>query len=201
MHELAHHVQCCFEGKTGHDRGFYTIYKHLLETAHQLGFIDLAETTDQIDSRDLANMAKLVGPPSRPTPIPKASSHIIKVSNAFAIKDDLKAHGYVFSSTEKAWIHEVEDALLSSEAEWISARAQPDQIRIVKRSENVIESVYFCIVGKSGVFQHIEELKADGYRFDSKAGWYKRIPAIEKTTYEREVVKKFSVTPRFRGKL
>lgn len=199
IHELAHHCDCSFYGKTAHDKQFYTTYKQLLEVAHRMGKINLADTTDEIDSRDLSAMVKKVGKPQYESQV-KRGGHIIKVDNAFTIKDQLKEHGYRFSSTEKLWLLEISDAQLPAEKAWIEGKTDSANIRIVGVDDNTIDSIYFAIVGKK-IFGKNDELKALGFKFDQARGWYKRILASEKNTVSQLVKERFSVTPSFTGTL
>jgi len=199
IHELAHHCDCSFFGKTGHDKQFYTTYKQLLEVAHRMGKINLADTADEIDSRDLSAMAKKVGKPQYEAQV-KRGGHIIKVDNAFAIKDELKEHGYRFSSTEKLWLMEVTDEQLVSEKSWVEGKTQQANIKIVGLDDNTIESIYFGIVGKK-LFGKNDELKALGFKFDNARGWYKRILASEKNAFSKMVKERFSISPSFTGTL
>lgn len=199
IHELAHHCDCSFYGKTGHDKQFYTTYKHLLEVAHRLGVINLADTTDLIDSRDLSAMSKKVGKPQYQAQT-KRGGHIIKVDNAFPIKEQLKEHGYRYSGTEKLWLLEVTDEQLLTEKSWIEAITAVTNIRIVSVDDNTIDSIYFAIVGKK-LFGKNEELKALGFKFDQARGWYKRILASEKNATTQLTNERFNITPLFTGTL
>lgn len=199
IHELAHHCDCSFYGKTAHDKQFYITYKQLLEVAHRMGKINLADTTDEIDSRDLSAMSKKVGRPQYEAQV-KRGGHVIKVDNAFAIKDQLKEHGYRFSSTEKLWLIEVSDAQLPAEKTWVESKTAPANIRVVCVDDNTIESIYFAIVGKKITGKN-DEMKALGFKFDQARGWYKRILASEKNTFCQLVKTRFNISPSFTGTL
>lgn len=200
IHELAHHCDCSFYGKTAHDKQFYTTYKKLLEVAHRMGKINLADTTDEIDSRDLSAMAKKVGKPLYEAQV-KHDGYVIKVDNAFTIKDQLKEHGYRFSVTEKLWLLEVTNEQLSFEKAWVESITAAVNVRIVGVDDNTIDSIYFAIVGKKNLFGKNEELKTLGFRFDQARGWYKRIRAAEKTATTQQVRDHFNITPLFTGTL
>lgn len=86
-------------------------------------------------------MAKKVGKPHYEGAQARRSGHVIKVDKAFAIKDELKEHGYRFSSTEKLWLLEVADAQLPTEKAWVN-KTESANIRIVALDDNTIESVY-----------------------------------------------------------
>lgn len=200
IHELAHHLDCCFNGDSGHHVRFYTIYKHCLEVAHRMGIINLADTVDAIDATDLKGMARCVGELQYEAQQVR-SGFIIKVDNSFAFKDQLKAHGYTFSSTEKLWLMEVSAERLDEEKTWINNITVEANIRIVGRDDNSIDSVYFAILGNKNLFDKKEELKAMGCKYDSSKGWYKRIPASEKNSFIKVAQAQFSITPSFTGKL
>ena len=201
IHELAHHLDCCFDGRTGHDVQFYTKLKHLLETAHCMEAINLADVVDEIDSRDMRQLVRLVGEPQF-APHEDNGGLLIKIDNAFSIKDELKERGYRFSPTERVWILEADQSILEDEQGWLHGAIDAKNVQIVPKSENRIESIYFCVLGKKGFYGRQDELKASGFRWHEKHGWYKRIPAAEKKAVEKDVIQKFGVTKvPFRGAL
>lgn len=200
IHELAHHIDCSLYGKTGHDKQFYTTYKHLLETAHSMGIINLADTTDEIDSRDLSAMAKKVGAPTY-THQQAKEGWLIKIDNAFAIKDQLKARGYRFSATEKLWLLEVDATTRTTEETWVNTLTTANNIRIVPTADNSIQSVYFAIIGKKLPVAHNQILKDNGFRFDTTRGWYKRILAADTDSVTKSCSELFGIKPTFTGTL
>ena len=96
IHELAHHVDWCGRGKTGHDKEFYRIYKALLEAAHALGEIDLAAAgsgsteADLEAERDVRRALSLHGPFRLPARA-EAASWFVRVGDGFAAKESLNA--------------------------------------------------------------------------------------------------------------
>ncbi|WP_207002574.1 hypothetical protein [Trinickia mobilis] len=200
IHELAHHVDCCFYGKTAHDLQFYTTYKHLLETAHVMGVINIADVTDEIDARDILQLEKKAGRLVYDQQVAK-DGLLIKVDRAFDIRDLLKERGYRYSATEKVWVLECDDSILEDEQGWLHGVTDATNVKVVRIAENTIESVYFCILGKNGFYGRQDELKELGFRFDQKKGWLKRIPAAEQASLARQVEKQFGVKATFRGKL
>jgi hypothetical protein len=200
IHELAHHLDVCFNGSSGHGVPFYTIYKHCLETAHRMGVINLADTVDAIDATDLKGLARKVGE-LRYEAQAARDGFIVKVDNAFAIKDQLKGRGFTFSSTEKLWIKEVAAVDVDTEKVCVVALAGEKNVRIVGRDSNTIDSVYFAILGKKDLFDKKDDLKTFGCKYDSARGWYKRIQANEKKDFTNAVVRQFGITPSFTGSL
>ena len=51
------------------------------------------------------------------------------------------------------------------------------------------------------MFQHKEHLKADGFKFDNKHGWYKKVPAKAQREIGQSLKAKYAVEPKFRGSL
>lgn len=200
IHELAHHLDCCFDGRTGHDHQFYTKLKHLLETAHRMSVINLDDVLDEIDVADMRQLVKTVGSLEY-TPQANDMGLLIKVDNAFSIKEDLKERGYRFSPTERLWILEADDSIVEDETGWLHGVTDASNVQIVPVADNKIESVYFCVLGKKGFFGRQDELKAAGFRWHEKKGWYKRIPAAQKREVETQVTRQFGVNAVFRGAL
>jgi hypothetical protein len=197
IHELAHHCQNCFEGNTGHDKQFYEIYKHLLETAHRIGFIDLSKTLDEIDSRDLKVLVKTCGNLNFKK-IEKKDTNIIKVINSFDYKIILKDRGYSYSSTEKAWVKEVETDMTEAEQTYLVENCPKAKIVIVSQNDYTIDSVYYMLVGKnvSGF-----DMKKEGFFFHERYGWTKKIQAAQKDSEEQKCMRKFRIKPKFSGTL
>ncbi|CAB3920439.1 DNA polymerase III subunit epsilon [Achromobacter xylosoxidans] len=200
VHELAHHVDCCLYGRTGHDKQFYTTYKLLLETGHRMGVIDLAVVTDAIGLRDIAQLEKSVGRLDF-KPAVRKEGWVIKVDNAFRFKDSLKERGYSYSSTERAWVIECDDSILADETGWLHEHLESKNVRVLAAAANEIDSIYFCVLGKVGLFQHKDVLKADGFSFHAQHGWYKRVLAREQANMTTLLHGKYGVTPKFRGGL
>lgn len=200
VHELAHHVDCCFYRRTGHDKQFYTTYKQLLETGHRMGILDLALVTDAIGLRDIAQLERSVGPLVFDAGT-KKDGWLIKVDNAFKIKDELKSRGYAYSNTERVWLIECDNSILEDETGWLHQVIASENVRVIAAAENEIDSIYFCVMGKNGLFQHKEHLKADGFKFDNKHGWYKKVPAKAQREIGQSLKAKYAVEPKFRGSL
>jgi hypothetical protein len=200
VHELAHHVDCCLYGKTGHDKQFYTTYKHLLETGHKMGVVDISLVVDVIGMRDIAQLEKIAGRLVF-APQVKQEGWLIKVDNAFKIKDELKQRGYGYSSTERVWLIQCDDSILEDEKGWLHQNIEEEKIRVVPAAENQIDSIYYCIMGKEGMFQHKDALKTDGFTFSGTHGWYKRVLAKDQKALAVELQAKYRVLPKFKGAL
>jgi len=200
VHELAHHVDVCFTGSTGHNVPFHTNYRHLLETAHDMQVIDLAKVGDDISVRDLDMMCKKIGAPDWQPHAQQAPTCVIKVDKGFEYRDALKAAGFRFSPTEKVWIREVPEAERSlAEAE--TRELAPDaEIRVVNAADNTIDSVYFAVMGKK-LWGMNDRLRDAGFSFSDKRGWYRRIAARDKDHVTRECFDAFGAAPTFTGTL
>ena len=201
IHELAHHVDVCVRGKSGHDKEFYVIYKRLLEKAHEMGKIDLSDTIDEIDARDLSSMKKKVGSPIYKESVRKEGV-VLKALNSFDAKDELKAKGFVFSPTEKAWVISL-DSKESSEIirKEILAKFPKIEFKFSDLDNNEIESIYFAVLGRdSSLYEKREVLKSSGWRFDQSKGWFKRIKASETKETISQAKKAFGKVPFVSGK-
>ncbi len=200
VHELAHHVDVCFTGKTGHDLAFYGNYRHLLETAHDMRIVDLAKVGDDISVRDLDMMCKKVGAPDWQPHAIQPDSYLIKVDNAFAHKDALKAAGFRFSPTEKKWVREVtggERAAAEAETRQVAPGAE---VTVVNTADNTIDSVYFAVMGKD-LWGMNDRLREAGFSFHKTRGWFRRIAASDKDRVGRECLEAFGTSPKFMGTL
>ena len=93
IHELAHHCHYMIDGRTNHKKEFYDVLKHLLEVAHNLGYINLVQTYDMIDNADRDRLVKYFGTPAI-FENKKADINLFKV-DAPASNLELSKRGYI----------------------------------------------------------------------------------------------------------
>jgi hypothetical protein len=182
IHELAHHSEFCLHGKTGHSARFYETMFALLKTAIEMGIIEHADALDSgRRSADLPQLRKRFGDQLAALTSLEAGDGalLVKVTNAYAIKDTLKDRGYRFSNLEAAWCKEIPQSDEQAERQFLNSVHRADSIAIVAAHKADIEAIYHLVV--KGGFDQREQLKAAGYLFNGygRTGkvWVKRIAA------------------------
>lgn len=191
IHELAHHVDFCFNGSTGHNKRFYEILKRLMETAVKCGYFNYETARTKYDSRDIMQLEKYFGPVTAQYDESYDTFkdiRIIKVLKSFNIKNWLKEKGFHYNKVEKLWEKEV----CKDDAEAVkTAILEKDvnvEVNIVKFNDIQIDAFYYVVVSKD-TYQHKEELAKNGYRykgyFVETNSWVKKIKTTDLTKEKR----------------
>lgn len=183
IHELAHHGDHILNYKGGHGTSFYAVYEILLHTALDMGVLTVEDMTDMVhDSRDHNKVKKIL---SRYVPHPidyKKDEKRFVVRNCFSVKEELKANGFRYNSLACTW----EKTVLASEeaqtSEFLTAHGCDFE---VQDGSSVAIEVKGTLVAHEGSYEHREELKAAGFRWNAeKKRWQKK---IDMSSYQEEV--------------
>lgn len=194
VHELAHHLDFCFYGSTCHNKRFFVVYKCLLETAHRMRVVNLAEANDPILNHDITRLEAKVGRLEY-KPFEPSNDFIVKVRIPSKDRIMLVDRGYRLSEKEQCWIREFTIEELAEEVRWLRASVPEDRVIIVRADENVIDAVYLGVIGKDKrLFEKRDELMLAGFRRDPVRGWYKKIRASQKEQFEQAVKHEYGVT-------
>jgi hypothetical protein len=204
IHELAHHCEVCNTGNTGHGETFYLTMRDLMITAMKHGWVvpdDLQGLATGNAPSDRVFIRKFGDDLMQIKSSSTGSASIIKVFDAFAIKDALKAAGYAWSNLELCWAKEAPADEVEHETRFIAACGQARVV--VQDGRRATMDVVFHAVVHNGVQQR-EKLKAAGYRFKgygyTAPVWVKRITAEEKDA-EARFLKSIGCTDvKFEGK-
>jgi len=189
IHELAHHCDCCLRGKTGHDAGFYEVYRNLMTTAVRLKIVDYEDackessvTMKESSAREFA-ASMSAGLPADPDL--GRTRHLIRVRDAFAIKDDLKDREYRWSEAEMCWCREVEAHQVEEETEFIrhlgAYQGVTCPVSVLPVEEAGFDAAYHVVVENG--YERRAELRGAGYLFNgynfTGSVWVKRIRASD----------------------
>jgi hypothetical protein len=205
IHELAHHCEVFNTGKTGHGETFYLTMRDLMITAMRHGWVvpeDLQELAGGSAPSNRAFVRKF-GDDLRQIKSSTTGSRtsIVKVFDAFAIKDALKAAGYGWSKLELCWTKEVHADQIEQEMRFVAACGQARVV--VQDARRATMDVVFHAVVRNGVEQR-EKLKAAGYRFKgygyTSPVWVKRISAEERDAEARFLKSIGCMSVKFEGK-
>ena len=195
IHELAHHCHYMIAGETNHKREFYEVFKHLLEIAHNLGFINLVETYDMIDNADRKQLEKHFGLPEILTN-DKAEFDLIKI-DCEREYPQLKERGYIYSVKEQKWICSLHQVNALSEINWIEVNCPGIEYEIINNKINTVDTIYFCILGNFHAIHH-DKLIANGFYYDEVNGWVKRFKANAKLKMD-ELCSLLKIKPLYKG--
>jgi hypothetical protein len=204
IHELAHHCEFCNTGTTGHSQTFYLTMRDLMVTAMKHGWVvpsDLAELAGGNAPSNRAFLRKFGPELMHLKPSTNESASIVKVFDAFAIKDALKAAGYGWSKLELCWTKEVPAQQVEQETKFVATCGQARVV--IQEARRATMDVVFHAVVSNGIEQR-EKLKAAGYRFKAygytSPVWVKRISAKERDA-EAQFLKSIGCTDvKFEGK-
>jgi hypothetical protein len=204
IHELAHHCEACITGKTGHGEGFYLTMRDLMVTAIKRGWVvyeDLQQLAAGNAPSDKVFLRKF-GDELKQIELSEANTDkIIKVFDAFSIKDSLKAAGYGWSKLELCWTKQVPADRVDEDVRFVQACGSARLV--VQDARRATMDVVFHAIVRNGMEQR-EKLKAAGYRFKgygyTSPVWVKRIPA-EARSGEAEFLKSLGCSDvKFEGK-
>ena len=197
IHELAHHIDSCKNGSSAHDKRFYGILKELLETAVKLGYIEYDMVRNKTDSLDISQMEKYYGKISAEYDESLDSNKnfsMIKVSNSFEIKEELKERGYTYSAPEKLWQKKIETENVENEKAELKRLSDKIEILVCKYTDITINAICF-LVATGNTYQHKDILKENGF-FGKKSGknffWIKKIESKDLET-ESQFLKELNI--------
>jgi hypothetical protein len=204
IHELAHHCEFCLTGKTGHGAAFYLTMRDLMVTAMQHGWVvpdDLKQLAGGNAPSNRAFLRKFGADLKEVKSSATDSGKIIKVFDAFAIKDSLKAAGYGWSKLELCWTKDVPADQVDQETQFVAACGAARVV--VQDARRATMDVVFHAVVSNGIEQR-EKLKAAGYRFKgygyTAPVWVRRIPAEEREAAAQFLKSIGCIDVKFEGK-
>ena len=172
IHELAHHVDNINRGTTNHDKEFYEVFKVLLHTALDMNIFQIDDflnaNKDAADSNKIAKMILYYQPKNIGY---KENLSKIIVKNCFDIKDKLKENQYKYNSINKTWEKEIDKSNIEQEKKWLNQLNASFDIE--SASTFGFDKKRYMYISK-GAFEIKEELKENGFFFDSKKKVWKK---------------------------
>ena len=183
IHELAHHVDRVFRGKSDHSKEFYAVFGQLLYTGLNMGLFSkeeaLAMQTDASDS----NKVKKIVDSYKPESISyKTDVKKVIVKNCYDIKDILKEKGFKFNALSKAWEYEINSAEEEKYNEWL--KTLKCDFEIIEGNKMQIEAVGM-LIATDGSYENKDELKKNGFYWNTQQKrWQKKILMQD---YEKEM--------------
>lgn len=188
IHELAHHMDHRLNHVGGHGTTFYREYAKLIYASIDMGILSKSIFENDEWSRDHSKVRKIVEK-YEPHPVEYTMDFppVIKVKNAFAQKEQLKAKGYVWNNMEQVWEKEAldeEEEIETMESLGIRQAVlgeQPCKISTysIEKYSMQVESIVY-IEARGSTYNQRDRLKQDGFFFDGKKKiWICKVPSRE----------------------
>lgn len=189
IHELAHHIDYMKNGTSDHSPRFYEIYKQLMLTAIKSDIIAISDLEDESETigrgTDIKKILKMIKEESEEVLNEKLELFndkvIVKVLNAFDIKDTLKINGYKWNSIELVWEKTIAKKDKDIEKGCLLVLTDEENIQIVNMTEESYEAIYYIAI--DGGYDSRELLKENGYRWKGYniniKSWIKKIKASD----------------------
>lgn len=183
LHELSHHIDYCINGISGHKKPFYEVYRRLIYAALDMKILSQRDFDDHWSSD--ANKVRKIVSEYKPHPIDYKIEelYLVRVYNAFDLKEKLKEKHYHWSPIEQVWEKETDDkqaeeALLTNLS--IPAEKQDGKpYYLIKASDMYIDPVVY-IKADGNAYEERSYLKEEGFHFYGKEKvWAKKVKANE----------------------
>mgnify|MGYP006295098267 CR=1 FL=1 len=163
IHELAHNSEYSIYKETGHSKRFYKVYKDLLEKAIQMGLLNYEDIRTVWDITKLVKHHGEIKAKFDPSKAYKRDVSIVKIYNAYIVKETLKERGYKYSPIEQTWSLEINKEVLNDEVNYLSKFIDTENIITSDVRDLEIEALGYVIVDKC--YKYKDTLKGNGYRF------------------------------------
>ena len=190
IHELSHRMSYQFHGSagTGHGKEFYAEYTRLIYAALDMGILTEDTFTNDTWSSDKNKVRKIISK-YKPNPVEYTMNFppVVKVYNAYSIKEDLKTRGYTWNTIELLWEKETDNT--EDEAQFlenigvINGTGETDNNKQmyyqIDESSLFMKPVIY-IETKGDTYNAREKLKEMGFIYSSKdKKWICKVNASE----------------------
>ncbi len=191
IHELAHHIDWCLHGCSGHQKPFYEIYTKLIYASLDMGVMTRDDYFSDRFSRE-RNKVKVIVANYVPHEVDYKMDHaqVISILNAFEQREKLKGYGYRWNAMEQTWDKEINRSF--EEEEYILKmlgieRYDVDRYEsgeqsccyIVKAPDLYIDAMIYLEV-KGDTYPVKDKLKEYGFLYNPQnKGWYAKVRSSE----------------------
>ena len=175
LHELAHHIDLCRNGTTGHQKPFYDEYQKLVYASLDMGLCQPEEFYLDSSSADRNKVRKMVDN-YIPHPVRYEAEEIytIRVYNAYEQKRDLLSLGFSWNRVEECWekvsrdpdsdAYMLEDIGIYAADE---TTEESETCYIVEESSLRIEAIVYVVV-RGDISNKVRLLKEYGFYYSRK---------------------------------
>ena len=189
IHELAHHIDQCKNGCSGHQKPFYDEYTTLLYAGLNMRIYTVEDVTKDSNSNDRNKVLKILDAwEPNYVDYDMSSTTTIYVSGGYEERETLKQNGYKWDSVQKKWCKDVEADGIEYEETFLNSLGLE-----FSSSEGLsIEAVGY-IVADGNTYEAKDILKSEGFFFSKngkKAVWKKKINVSEA---KEEIVRLYKI--------
>ena len=190
LHEVSHHIDFIKNGKSGHQKPFYEIYSRLIYASLDLGVLTKDDFYDEWSS-DGSKVRKIVERYKKKQDRQQAEEKkVIKVFNAFSIKEHLKTMGYNWNGLELSWDKETNDIETEEEhLKGLGIHSEKEQSPYyIVSSNTMLVDAMISIVAEGNTYECKETLKEYGFVFDkNKKIWKRKVRASTIASFIKEL--------------
>ena len=194
LHELSHHIEYIQYGRCGHQENFYAAYEKLIHAALDLGILTRQDVIDAaMRSRGRDKILKIVQRyvPNRNIKKPEVKKQVIRVYNAYQVKDELKERGYEWNKLEQTWDLETEDPEAEKaflEEKNVSSEAAGKAPYYTASDPQLYIRPIIYIEAYGNTYDSRDVLKEHGFTYRKETRtWRRKIYAGEKTDILKEL--------------
>ena len=139
LHEVAHHIDWCIYGKTGHQKEFYEVYEKLLYSALDLDMVSLYQLKHAKQrSTDYTKVQKILDSYKPHKVKGRKKTYLIQISNAYEQKEILKENRYHWNKVSKTWDKKVEsEEERDKEKDWLKELCIDDENILIKDNTKI----------------------------------------------------------------
>ena len=191
LHELSHHIDCCQNGVSGHQKPFYAIYTRLIYASLDMGILEKEDFKDlwARDGKKVWSIIENYAP--RPVYYEMPSTPYVCVYNAYSVKNALKESGYRYNKLEQTWEKETDDAskeeLFLSTLKVKSIKDSTLPYYVIKTPGMKIDAKIY-IEATGDTYSVKDTLKKYGFFYKKEEKkWLAKVNASEKDAFLKEL--------------
>lgn len=186
LHEVAHHIDWCNRGTTGHNAEFYAVYKKLLFAALDLGVFSKGSYLNAIRDSSDGNKVRKILSGYAPNSNKKNQKMKITIENGYEIRKILSDIGFRYNRQSKAWEKSVLPKDLPAEKKSLGAL---NVNYSVSREDSMSIQKKCYLIAKKGSYEERFRLKAEGFVWEKASKtWRKEVSSPER----KSELKKYS---------
>lgn len=168
LHEVAHHLDQCINGSTGHQKSFYEEYKKIIYAALNMQIIlpeELKSDTAHNDSNKVAKIVDAWIPSYVPYAEEQAGKYVAYAKENYYTKELLKNNGYTRCDGTIYWRKDISEEERDKESQFLESSHSQYEIKEVIQFQ--IHDAYITV--SPDTKEQVERLKELGFRLKKDA--------------------------------
>lgn len=180
IHELTHHICYGRDGNKNHDTQFYIVFKELLSSAVELGYMDYEECRGIDDSNTIRSMEMKLGKVQskyNEKEDPNKQYCTMQIVGGYEFRDYLLENKFHYSPFERIW---EKDIKRSNKDRYIREILEYDKNANITVSDinDLKMNVYYSVQVTGNTYPYRTKFTERNYRY-KKGIWYKRMEASQ----------------------